>query len=220
MLYIVPTPIGNMADITLRAIQVLGEVDLILAEDTRRTKKLLSTHDIQTRVRSFHDHNKERVTPGLIADMRDGHNFALVSDAGTPGISDPGFYLVRACRHEGIEVSGLPGPNAAITALSISGLPTDAFSFYGFLPKKKGRMEQFLAGLTERRETIILYESPHRIKKTLTAINAMLPEWDVCLCRELTKRFEEVMSGKASELLQKVREKGEFVIVLHAPQKR
>lgn len=219
MLYIVATPIGHMSDITYRAVETLKSVDTILAEDTRQTRKLLKEYHIQTPLYSYHDHNKERRTPRILGRLKEGNAYALVSDAGTPGISDPGFYLVRACRQEGIDVAGIPGANAAITALSISGLPTDAFSFYGFLPKKKGKMESFLSGLSDREETIVLYESPHRIKKTLTAISEVLGEWDVCVCRELTKRFETTYTGKASELIDHVKEKGECVIVMHRPGK-
>lgn len=215
MLYIIATPIGNLEDITLRAIRMLKEVDYILAEDTRRTGKLLSHYQIKNKMVSYNDINKKRKTPFILQELQQGKNIALVSDAGTPGISDPGFYLVRACRENNLDVSCIPGPNAAITALVASGLPTDQFSFYGFIPKSPGKKKKLLQKISEREETAILYESPHRIEKTLTLINETMPQKQVVVARELTKKFEEYKRGTAKEILnQNKKIKGEITLII------
>ncbi|MEZ5040831.1 MAG: 16S rRNA (cytidine(1402)-2'-O)-methyltransferase [Saprospiraceae bacterium] len=218
MLYLVPTPIGNLEDITLRSLRILKEVDLILAEDTRTTKKLLDHYDISTPLRSFHAHNEHMVTSGLVAQMENGAKIALVSDAGTPGISDPGFLLARACHESNIVVSALPGATALVPALVASGLPSDKFHFEGFLPHKKGRQTR-LQYLSELPNTFILYESPHRVLKCLQQLREFCgAEREACVARELTKIYEEVRTGRLSDLCQyfetKEKVKGEIVIVV------
>jgi 16S rRNA (cytidine1402-2'-O)-methyltransferase len=218
MLYIVATPIGNLRDISLRAIDVLQSVEIIAAEDTRRTRILLNAHGIQAKMVSYNDMNKERRTPELIELLRGGKEVALVSDAGTPGVSDPGFYLVREAILNGISVSPIPGANAALSALVCSGLPTDRFTFIGFLPKKKGKMEVELRRIGRIEETVIAYESPHRIRKTLAMMKELTPKKHICLARELTKMHEEFMHGTAAELLAEIgtrQLKGEIVLVVH-----
>lgn len=216
-LYIVPTPIGNLEDITLRAIRVLREVDLILAEDTRTTAFLLKHLEIEKRMLSHHKFN-EHATSALIAErISAGESVALVSDAGTPGISDPGFLLVRKCIEEGVEVETLPGATAAIPALIQSGFPCDRFCFEGFLPQKKGRAKHLESLKTEER-TMIFYESPYRIVKSLEQFAETFGEdREVSLTRELTKKFEQTVRGSIAEVLEhfKAHEpKGEFVMVV------
>lgn len=208
MLYLIPTPIGNLEDITFRAIRILGEIDLLLAEDTRTTGKLLSHYDIKVPVQSFHVFNEHKVLDGYIGQLREGKNIGLVSDAGTPGISDPGYLLVRAAIEEGIEVTCLPGPTAIIPALVMSGLPSDKYYYEGFLPHKKGRKTrwEYLAELTC---TIVLYESPHRIVKCLQEINEYLgPDRKVCISREISKKFEENIRGTAEDIYSIIKDKG------------
>ena len=223
-LFVVSTPIGNMEDVTLRALRILREVDLIAAEDTRRTRKLLSHYDIATRTISYHDHNKERRTPDLLERVRRGANLAIVSDAGTPGISDPCYYLVVRAIAEGVSVIPVPGPTAAISALVVSGLPTDRFVFEGFLPTKEGKCRRRLTELVSEKRTIVLYESPHRLVKHVRILSEILGERRVAVVRELTKRFEEVWRGTLSGFLeqcQKVQPRGEFVLVVEgAPDGR
>lgn len=222
MLYLVPTPIGNLGDITHRAIKVLSSADLILAEDTRVTQRLLSTYDIHTPLRAYHAHNEHQTTTNIIQLLESGKLIALVSDAGTPGISDPGFMLVRACRDAGIDVVVLPGPTALIPALVGSGFPCDRFFFEGFLPHKKGRQTRwkFLAAIPH---TIVLYESPHRLIKCLQEMETFMPpERHVCVVREISKIHETYQYGNASELLAHFTEnpdqvKGEIAIVI-APE--
>ncbi len=216
-LYIVPTPIGNLEDITLRATRVLSEVDLILAEDTRTTAFLLKHLGIEKRMLSHHKFN-EHATCTLVAErISAGVSVALVSDAGTPGISDPGFLLVRKCIEEGIDVETLPGATALIPALVQSGFPCDRFCFEGFLPQKKGRAKHLAALATEDR-TMIFYESPYRIVKTLEQFGEVFGmERKVSLTRELTKKFEQTVRGSITEVLEHFREhepKGEFVMVV------
>ena len=218
MLYIVPTPIGNLEDITLRAIRILKEVDLILAEDTRTSKKLLMHYEIETPLRSFHSHNEHAVTNSIIQQLVLGQNIALISDAGTPGISDPGFMLTRACMEENIEVQCLPGATAFVPALVNSGLPCDKFHFEGFLPHKKGRQTR-LKYLCELPYTFVLYESPHRLVKCLKQLAEFCGEERLaCVCRELTKMHEESVTKSLTELIQyydtekKIR--GEIVVVV------
>lgn len=219
-LYIVPTPIGNLDDISPRALTVLSEVDWIAAEDTRHTHKLLQHFSVNTRTLSLHEHNEDKRTAMLCQRLKDGETVALVSDAGTPLISDPGFILVRRCREEGIPVVALPGPCAAITALSASGLPTDKFMFEGFLPPKTGPRKQVLEGLSERTFTTVYYEAPRRVLDTVQDICETLGEHrHIVLAKELTKTFETYVDGAAkdvAEWLQEdpVRQKGEFVLMI------
>ena len=216
-LWLVPTPIGNLGDITLRAIEVLGASDLILAEDTRTTAKLLKYYDIDTPMRSFHMHNEHKSVPRIVSELTAGGCIALVSDAGSPGVSDPGFLLVRACLAADIHVEALPGATALIPALTLSGLPSDRFVFEGFLPTKKGRQKR-LSALAEETRTIVLYESPHRIVKTLGQLTEHLGEdRGATASRELTKKFEETVRGSLKTLIDHFTQtppKGEFVIVV------
>ena len=216
-LWLVPTPIGNLGDITLRAIEVLGASDLILAEDTRTTAKLLKHYDIDTPMRSFHMHNEHKSVPRIVSELTAGGCIALVSDAGSPGVSDPGFLLVRACLAADIHVEALPGATALIPALTLSGLPSDRFVFEGFLPTKKGRQKR-LSTLAEETRTIVLYESPHRIVKTLGQLAERLGEdRGATASRELTKKFEETVRGSLKTLIDHFTQtapKGEFVIVV------
>jgi 16S rRNA (cytidine1402-2'-O)-methyltransferase len=217
MLYLVSTPIGNLEDITLRAINVLKEVSLIAAEDTRQTRKLLSHYKISTDITSFNDLNKDYRSKQLVELMKQGKSVAIVSDAGTPGISDPGFYLVRECIRNNIQIVPVPGPTAMISALVCSGLPTDRFSFYGFIPKKPGQKDSFLKDIAQREETVVFYESPYRILKTLAAMVKLLPSHQVVIGRELTKLFEEFVRGTPSEVLAHFSAKpvkGEFVVMV------
>ncbi len=217
MLYLVPTPIGNLNDITLRAIETLRQVDKVLAEDTRVTKKLLSHFDIQTPLSAFHAFNEHKVTASIVNELEHGTDIALVTDAGTPGISDPGFLLVRACRQAGVRVSCLPGATAFVPALAASGLPSDKFHFEGFLPHKKGRQTrlQYLAALPH---TFILYESPHRLVKCLGQLAQHCgTERLACVARELSKIHEEIVTDTLKNLIGAFGEKtvkGEIVIVV------
>ncbi len=217
-LYIVATPIGNLEDITLRAIRVLKEVDLIAAEDTRHTKHLLDRYSIDRPLTSYHDHNKEEKGPVLIARLLEGKNIALVSDAGTPGISDPGYFLINLALAQDVPVVPIPGATAAITALSISGLPTDSFVFEGFLPAKQGARLKRLRELENERRTIIFYEAPHKILKTVEDVLAVFGDRRAVVTRELTKIHEETLRGTLSGILIKLNQgslKGEFTIVVH-----
>ena len=216
-LFVVPTPIGNLGDITLRSIEVLKSVDLILAEDTRTSSKLLKHYDIDTPVESFHMHNEHKKLESIINKLRTDFEIALISDAGTPGISDPGFLLVRECINNEVEVECLPGPTAFVPALVSSGLPCDRFSFEGFLPVKKGRTKR-LKELSTETKTMVFYESPHRILKTLNDLsNYFDVESQISVSRELTKLYEETFRGTIKESVEhfdKNKPKGEFVIVL------
>ena len=216
-LYIVPTPIGNLEDITLRAIRVLEEVDFILAEDTRTSSVLLKHLHIDKPLRSHHKFNEHATVRAVAEAIEAGKNVALISDAGTPGISDPGFLLVRTCVEEGIAVETLPGATACIPALVQSGFPCDRFCFEGFLPQKKGRMKR-LTELTEESRTIVFYESPFRVVKCLEQLAEVFgPERMVAVSRELTKKFEQTVRGTLSEVIAHFKSqqpKGEFVIVL------
>jgi 16S rRNA (cytidine1402-2'-O)-methyltransferase len=221
-LYIVPTPIGNLEDITLRAINVLKSVDLILAEDTRTSGKLLKHFEIGTQMHSHHMHNEHKTVQGIIQKLKTGTTIALISDAGTPAISDPGFLLTRACVENEIPVDCLPGATAFVPALVNSGLPNDKFVFEGFLPVKKGRQTRFLL-LAEEPRTIILYESPHKLIKTLSHICQYFGEdRQVSVSRELTKLFEETQRGTAKSILEHYTNrppKGEIVIVVAGKSK-
>jgi 16S rRNA (cytidine1402-2'-O)-methyltransferase len=215
-LYIVPTPLGNLEDITLRALRVLREVSLVAAEDTRTTRKLLARYEITTPLTSYHEHNKLAKLDAIFEALAAG-DVALVSDAGTPGVSDPGYELIQAALERGITVVPLPGPSAVITALVASGLPTDRFTFVGFLPRKSKALRDALTTLATEPGTIIAYESPHRLAATLAAIHEVLGDRPVAVARELTKLYEEVQRGPVSEVLAHYREhppKGEITLVL------
>jgi len=216
-LYVIPTPIGNLDDITLRAIRYLKEVSLVLAEDTRTSKRLFSHFDIETPITSFHMHNEHRVLNKFIDIIKSGKKIALISDAGTPGISDPGFLLVRECIDKEIDVECLPGPTAFVPALINSGIPSDKFIFEGFLPLKKGRKSR-LEFLSNEKRTIIFYESPHRIVKTLSQICQNFGESrKLSISREISKIYEENIRGTAKELLtffENKKPKGEIVIIV------
>ncbi len=215
-LFVVGSPIGNLEDITFRAVRILREVDVIACEDTRRTKILLEKYDISTPMLSYNEHNERRRIPELLSMLSDGKDVALVSDAGMPTISDPGYRLVRAARENGFEVVAVPGPSAVTAALAISGLPTDRFVFEGFLPKKKGKRLKKLEEIREEERTVVVFESVHRIERTLAEMLEVLGgDRKVAVCRELTKSFEEVIFGRLDEVVQKLSTiKGEFVIVI------
>jgi len=218
-LTVVPTPIGNLGDITLRALEVLKSVDLILAEDTRTSSKLLSHYEIKSAIKSFHIHNEHKAVASIIELLKSGKQLALVSDAGTPGISDPGFLLVRACHDHGIKVECLPGATALIPALVSSGLPAHNFHFEGFLPHKKGRQTRFKY-LASLKETFLLYESPHRLVKCLSELAQYCgSERLACVCREISKLHEEIRRGNLKDLENHYTThtntvKGEVVIVV------
>ena len=217
MLYVVPTPVGNLEDMTLRAIRVLKEADLVLAEDTRTSGILLKHFEIKNAMQSYHKFNEHQVLDGIIQRLKAGETIALVSDAGTPGISDPGFLVVRECVRNGIEVQCLPGATAFVPALVASGLPDERFCFEGFLPQKKGRMTR-LKALAEETRTMIFYESPYRLVKTLTQFSELFgAERQVSVCREISKIHEESVRGTLAEVIAHFTEtepKGEIVIVL------
>ena len=219
ILYIVATPIGNLEDITLRALQVLKEVDLILCEDTRVTSKLLAHYEIKKPLQSYHQHSKLAKVERILEAFEEGKNIALVSDAGTPGISDPGGLLVEEVvrRFSGeVKIISIPGANAALAALSVSGFPTDRFVFLGFPPHKKGR-KTFFDGIAAREETQVFYESKHRIEKALAELAARLGDRPIIVARELTKQFETIYRGTATECLAQLRADktlGEFVVVI------
>lgn len=218
-LYIVPTPIGNLQDITERALTTLRQVDWIAAEDTRHTQKLLQHFAIQTRTLSLHEHNEDKRTAMLCHRLKDGESVALVSDAGTPLISDPGFVLVRRCREEGIPVVALPGPCAAITALSASGLPTDRFIFEGFLPVKSQARSNALQVLLDRPCTSVFYEAPRRIRDTLLEVSNVLGDRQIVLAKELSKTFENYVAGTPQQVIEwldqdPAHQKGEFVLMI------
>ncbi len=203
-LYIVATPIGTLDDITVRALQVLKTVDSIASEDTRCTGRLLAHHQIKTPLISYHEHNERRRTPQLLARLEEGQALALVSDAGTPTLSDPGFILVREAAAAGITIRPIPGPSAAIAALSVSGLPTDAFIFLGFPPRKPRRLEQHLQSLRNEPRTLIWYESPRRLKNLLSALRHVLGDRPAVVGREMTKRYEEFLRGSLSQLITRL----------------
>lgn len=217
-LYIVATPIGNLEDITLRAIRVLKEADLIAAEDTRHTKHLLNRYQIETQLTSYHDHNKEEKAPVLVARMLEGKNIALVSDAGTPGISDPGYFLINLAIDQKISVIPIPGATAAIAALSVSGMPTDRFVFEGFLPPKQMARLKRLQELVKEDRTMIFYEAPHKIIAATMDILEVFGDRRAVFTRELTKIHEEAIRGTLSEILNHLQTgsiRGEFTIIVH-----
>lgn len=223
-LYVCATPIGNLEDITLRVLRLLKEVELIAAEDTRVTRKLLTCYEIATPMTSYHEHNEATKGKELVGAMRSGKVIGLVSDAGMPGISDPGHRLIKACIEEGIPVEVLPGPSSLITALVISGLPTESFVFQGFLPRKKGERASLLSELLDQKRTVILLESPKRLKNTLVEVAQIDPDRQAVMARELTKKFEQVLRGTVSEVIDRLEEvevKGEIVLLFGpAPEKR
>lgn len=216
-LYLCATPIGNLEDITLRALRILKEVDVIAAEDTRHTRKLLSFYDIHTPITSYHEHNEREKGRQLISDINTGKAVALVSDAGTPGISDPGYELVAMAVKEGITVVPIPGASAAVTALAASGLPTDRFVFEGFLPRSGKDRDSALKKILSDERTVIFYESPYRVVKTLSEIFELGGDRNVVITRELTKVYEQFIRGRISEVLEhfgKHKPKGEFTVIL------
>jgi 16S rRNA (cytidine1402-2'-O)-methyltransferase len=214
-LYVVATPIGNLSDITLRALEVLKSVNLILSEDTRETKKILDKFEISASQRSYRDQNHIHIINDIINLLEDGKNIALVSDSGTPVISDPGFKLVEDLSGKGFNILSVPGPSAVVAALSISGLPTDKFSFLGFLPKKPTHRAEILKTYGILESTLIIYESPYRVKKLLVEIKATLGNRRVCIVRELTKMYEEIVRGDVEYLINSnIKEKGEFVVLV------
>ena len=222
-LYIVSTPIGNLKDATHRSLELLSDVDLIAAEDTRRTGVLLKHYDIKTPLSSFNSYNQVKKSDRLIARLKAGHDLALVSDAGTPGVSDPLYYLVKVALDERVPVVSLPGPSAVLVALTVSGLPINRFVFEGFLPRKKGR-KKLIEELAQEKRTIVLFESPHRIVKTLNELYQVMGERKAVLARELTKIHEEVIRGTLGALATKAEEqklKGEITLVISgAPKTR
>ena len=216
-MFVVPTPIGNLQDITLRAVQTLGDADIIAAEDTRHSGRLLQHLGIKKPMVSLHEHNEEARCATLLRDIESGKKVALITDAGMPGISDPGFRLIRACREQGLPVTVLPGPSAVLTALVGSGLPASSFFFGGFLPVKSGRRRSELERAIARKETSLYFESPHRLVKTLAVLVEIAPEAQVCVARELTKKFEEFRRGDPAGLLAHYSAhppKGEITLVL------
>lgn len=216
-LYIVATPIGNLEDITLRALRILKEAELVVAEDTRRTGVLLKHYEIKKPLLSYHDHNKAERTQRIIERLKAGEKIALVSDSGTPGISDPGFYLVRKAIESELPVIPIPGPTALISGLVVSGLPTDKFVFEGWLPRKSTQRKRRLKELSQEPRTIIFFESPHRILNSLKDCLLVFGDRQGALCRELTKKFETVRRDKISNLIKEYSDKspkGEFVVVI------
>lgn len=221
MLYLVATPIGNLGDITKRALEVLASVDIIAAEDTRHSGNLLRHFAIKTRMVSCHAHNEARRTAELVLELKAGRSVALISDAGLPSISDPGYRLVRACIAEGVPYTVIPGPSAVLTALVGSGFDTTRFFFGGFLPVKSGGREREINAAGAREETTIVFESPHRLLKTLDACSRLIPERQICVARELTKQFEEYRRGIAADLLVHYTAhpaKGEIALVIAGAQ--
>ncbi len=216
-LYLVSTPIGNLEDITLRALRILKEVDLIAAEDTRHTRKLLSHYDIHKPLISYHEHNQREKEEFLLEEIKKGKNLALVTDAGTPGISDPGVNLVKRFLQESIPVIPIPGPSALIAALSISGLPTESFIFYGFLPHKHSARQRMFSSLKDRPETLVFFESPQRLKACLQDALKTFGDRQAVVAREITKIFEEVYRGKLAKIIKEIEGKeikGEITLVI------
>lgn len=216
-LFIVSTPIGNIKDISVRALEILKEVDIIACEDTRHTSNLLRFYNISKKLISYYEHNKKYRSSQLIKWLKDGQNIALVSDAGTPAISDPGYYITRLALNEEIKIEVIPGASAVLCALIASGKPPDKFIFEGYLPRKKEARRKKLSEVLSEKRTFIFYESPHRLQKTLEDMCLIIPDEDICICRELTKKFEEIVCDKAENLIKKYKErkpKGEIVIVI------
>jgi 16S rRNA (cytidine1402-2'-O)-methyltransferase len=222
-LYVVATPIGNRDDITLRALTILGEVDLIAAEDTRKTRRFLELHALKSRLISYHEHNEDERTPKLIAKLKKGLSVALVSNAGTPTVSDPGYRLITTALADNLNVIPIPGVSAAITALSVAGLPTDSFVFIGFPAKKKTKRRQQLNDLASETQTLIFYESPRRILDLLGEINVAMGDRYLILAREMTKRHEEFLRGRLSQIVRQLKDradiKGECTLLVAGPDK-
>ena len=217
MVTFVPTPIGNLGDITLRAIEALKEADLIACEDTRHSLKLLNHLEIARPLISLHDHNEQQRIPELISRAREGKNIAIISDAGTPCLSDPGHRFLKACRDEGVEFTVLPGPSAITTALVASGFPPHPFSFHGFLHVKKGKRDKQLQAALDSGETTLFFESPHRLPSTLEILSELAPEGRICVARELSKKFETLHHGTSTEVREYFSErkvKGEIVLLI------
>lgn len=217
-IYVVATPIGNLSDLSFRAITTLKSVSVIFAEDTRSFSRIKKLYDIETKCESYHEHNESSRTKKILEILAEGHSVALVSDAGTPLISDPGYRIVKAAKEAGYKVSPIPGPSACIAALSASGLETDQFLFLGFLPTKEGKKRKLLIDSLDRNNTVICYESPHRVIKTLKLIEEIAPNHPVCSAREITKLFEDIYTGSATDVIKHLEEettvKGEFVILI------
>jgi 16S rRNA (cytidine1402-2'-O)-methyltransferase len=217
-LYIVSTPIGNLEDITLRALNILKQVDLIACEDTRTTKKLLSRYQILKPLTSYHEHNEIEKAKELLSMLQEGHSIALVTDAGTPGVSDPGYRIVKLASENGVQIFSVPGPSAAVAALSISGLPTSSFTFLGFPPKQKKQLIHYLERLKDYPETLVFYDSPRRVIKTLESMAEVFGERNASLGREITKMYEETLRGTLSEIVTTLKSrdnlKGEFTLVI------
>lgn len=223
VLYLVSTPIGNLEDITLRALRVLKEVDLVAAEDTRHTGILLKHYDLKKSLTSYHDFNKKKKAPLLIRHLQEGKSVAVTSDAGTPGISDPGYHLVQLAIQNDIKVVPIPGASAFLSALVVSGLPTDRFAFEGFLPVKSGKRRKQLERLREEERTVILYESPHRFAKMLDDMTEILGDRRLVVARELTKKFEEILRGTPGEIRKSLGErkiKGELVVLIEGQRRK
>lgn len=217
MLYIIATPIGNLEDITLRALRVLAEVDFVLAEDTRKTGLLLKHFQIKNKLVSFYEHNENAKIPGLIQDLKSGKNIGLASSAGTPALCDPGYKLIRECRRQNLEVTSLPGPSSIVAALALTSLVHDKFSFLGYLPKKKSECQRLLEKEKKREITLVFFESPYRIIKTLNCLKEVFENSKIAVCRELTKKFEEVFEGSPGQALEhfsKKEPKGEFTLIV------
>jgi len=222
-LYIVSTPIGNLDDITVRAGKILSSVDCILAEDTRVSSKLLNHMQISKPLKPYHDFNKEKVTPHIIKELKEGADFAIITDAGTPGIADPAFYLVRQALAEHVRVIPVPGPTAVIAALVASGLPTDRFVFENFLPHSSSKRKKILTGFLHEKRTILFYETPHRILAVLKEMNEILGDAQVVIARELTKIYEEFLRGTPQSLVEhftRIKPKGEMVVLINNNLKR
>lgn len=216
-LYLVPTPIGNLKDITLRALEVIEQADLIAAEDTRQTLKLLNHYDIKKPLISYHQHNEQGKSMEIIDKLKEGLSIALVTDAGTPGISDPGAVIVKKCIEEGLKFEVLPGATAITTALVYSGLDTTGFIFKGFIPRGSKERKEFLEGLCNERDTLVFYEAPHRLRSTLQYLLDSLGNREIAICRELTKRYEEIIRLSIAEAIEhynKVEPRGEYVLVV------
>jgi 16S rRNA (cytidine1402-2'-O)-methyltransferase len=222
-LYICPSPIGNLEDMTLRVLRILQEVDFIACEDTRQSRKLLNHYEIKKELLSYHEHNKQEAAEKIITRLKSGQKAALLSDAGMPGINDPGRDLILRCQEEEIDYTVLPGPSAFTTALVYSGLDSQRFIFAGFFPRDKKERNEDLAWLDQEEKTVIYYESPHRIKKTLEVLAQKMPERQLALVREISKIYEEMLKGKAADIYNQARErslKGEMVLIIEGQEKK
>lgn len=215
MVYFAATPIGNLEDITYRVVRIMNEVDFIICESIKKTKILLDRYDIRKPLKSYNDYNKIKMTDWILRRLKEGQNCVFVTSAGSPLISDPGFYLVKHLLKERESFTSLPGPSAVINSLVLSGLPPDKFVFHGYLPRKKGKRNKVLESLKKENKTVIVFESPKRIKRLLTEIDRLLPERKIVLTREMTKIYEEVIRGTSSQILENLPKlKGEFVVLI------